>query len=102
MYNNIYNIINYDNGILLKPAKDKILFLSFCMEFKRFNEFYINDSQVELKSYLPIQLDASCKGFQHLALLSNEEGLFKELNLISENGDDANPRYFYNFILYSL
>lgn len=32
--NNIYNMINYDNGSLLKKAKDKLAFLSFCLEFK--------------------------------------------------------------------
>lgn len=32
------NILDYDNGILLNKAKDKLLFLSFCMEFKRYND----------------------------------------------------------------
>lgn len=30
---NVDNIIKYDNGVLLNKAKDKLLFLSFCMEF---------------------------------------------------------------------
>lgn len=36
----IDNIINYENGILLSKATDKLLFLAFCMEFKRFYNFY--------------------------------------------------------------
>ena len=39
---NLHNIINYDNGILLAIASDKLLFLAFCMEYKRFYEFYTN------------------------------------------------------------
>ena len=79
---NLEDIIDYDNGILLNKAKDKLLFLAFCMEYKRYMEFLNNETAYEFHSYLPIQLDATCNGFQHLALLSNEETLFKELNLI--------------------
>lgn len=69
------------------------------MEFKRFYEFYTNENLTEFHTYLPIQLDATCNGFQHMALLSNEETLFKELNLVpSENP----PHDFYNFLLYKL
>ncbi len=97
---NIDNILNYDNGILLNKAKDKLLFLAFCIEFKRFYEFYTNESLMVFETYLPIQLDATCNGFQHMALLSNEEMLFKELNLISNKGDKPND--FYNFLVHKL
>lgn len=63
--NNIVNIVDYDNGILLKKAKDKLLFLSFCMEYKRFHDFYLNTTFMQFQTYLPIQLDATCNGFQH-------------------------------------
>ena len=72
---NIENLIDYDNGILL--AKDKILFLAFCMEYKRYIEFLGNEDVMEFYTYLPVQLDATCNGFQHMALLSNETTLFK-------------------------
>lgn len=106
--NNITNIINYDNGTLLNKAKEKLLFLAFCIEFKRFYEFYINTSHMRFETYLPIQLDATCNGFQHMALLSNEQTLFKELNLIPESkGKDVKtlehkPSDFYNFLLHKL
>lgn len=79
----IDDIISYDNGILLSKAADKLFFLAFCIEFKRFYNFYCNESSPYFETYLPIQLDATCNGFQHLALLSNEKTLFKELNLAS-------------------
>ncbi len=69
---NYKNILDFDNGILLNKAKDKLLFLSFCMEFKRYNDFLLNENTMEFRTYLPIQLDATCNGFQHMALLSNE------------------------------
>jgi len=54
---------------------------------------------MEFESFLPIQLDATCNGFQHMALLSNEDTLFKELNL-SKNTQDSDPKDFYNFLLH--
>lgn len=48
-------------------------------------------------SNLPIQLDASCNGFQHLTLLVDDLALSKELNL-NESCWNDNPKDFYNFI----
>lgn len=69
------------NHKLLLKAKDKLLFLSFCIEYKRYIEFLYKENAQIFYTYLPIQLDATCNGFQHMALLSNEKTLFKELNL---------------------
>ena len=33
------DILNYNNGKLLAKAKDKLLFLAFCMEYKRYMQF---------------------------------------------------------------
>lgn len=74
---NLEDIINYDNGIFLNKAKDKLLFLAFCIEYKRYVEFLNNENAYEFHTYLPVQLDATCNGFKHLALLSNEDTLFK-------------------------
>jgi DNA-directed RNA polymerase len=77
------------------------------MEYKRFYEFYIDENASKFLTYLPIQLDATCNGFQHMALLSNEDTLFKELNLVCNNEDksdknDVTPSDFYNFLLHKL
>lgn len=93
------NIVNFDNGILLKQVKDKLLFLAFCMEYKRMTDVFASGKVQTFATYLPIQLDATCNGFQHMALLSNEVLLFKELNLTK--GKDQ-PNDFYNFVLHKL
>jgi DNA-directed RNA polymerase len=69
------------------------------MEYSRYVAFLNNENIFEFYTYLPIQLDATCNGFQHLVLLSNEDTLFKELNLITDN--DA-PKDFYNFLVQKL
>lgn len=62
---------------------------------------------MEFNTYLAVQLDATCNGFQHMALLSNEDTLFKELNLVSKKSNDKEltdlpPSDFYNFLLHRL
>ena len=62
-----------------------------------------NENVMEFHTYLPIQLDATCNGFQHMALLSNETTLFKELNLtVSNKSKDSVPNDFYSFLLHKL
>jgi len=94
-------IIDYENSKLVKNADDKFLFLSFCIEMKRFDDFLNNENANEFKTYLPIQLDGTCNGFQHLALLSNETDLFAPLNL-TESNKNADPNDLYSHILDNL
>jgi len=70
------------------------------MEYSRYIKFLENEEIYEFHTYLPIQLDATCNGFQHLAMLSNETILFEELNLISSGKDT--PSDFYNFLVRKL
>jgi DNA-directed RNA polymerase len=99
VHDNLYDIINYENGKLLENAKEKVLFLAFCIEYKKYPEFINDDELSEFKSYLPVQLDATCNGFQHLALLSNEKKIFEVLNLTNT---DKEPKDFYSFLLHKL
>lgn len=65
---------------------------------KRFHQFFYNENYSTFHTYLPVQLDGSCNGFQHLALLSDEVEVFEELNL-TEASISENPRDLYSFIL---
>lgn len=96
---NLENIINYDNCVLLNKAKDKPTFLAFCIEYKRFHEFLKDENLIEFHTYLPIRLDATCNGFQHLSLLSQESKLYEELNLTNKSGV---PKDFYNFLVHKV
>lgn len=92
------NIINFELSDLVQKADNKFLFLAFCFELRRYNNFIMNENIHEFKTYLPIQLDGTCNGFQHLALLSNETKLFESLNL-SESSKNKDPKDFYQNII---
>jgi DNA-directed RNA polymerase len=64
----------------LLKAEKKLLFIAFCFQYNRFLESLDNDKEY-FETNLPIQLDATCNGYQHLALLSLDHDLAKELNL---------------------
>lgn len=79
-------------------ADNKFIFISCCFELKRFILFEQNTDLSVFNSYLPVQLDGTCNGFQHLSLLSEEVELFEQLNLSESNRDD-DPKDFYTFML---
>ena len=94
---NEFNIINFNNGKLIKQATNKMLFIAFCFEYNRWLESLKNVDSTYFETFLPVQLDATCNGYQHLALLSLDLSLAKELNLITSSWDDV-PKDFYNFL----
>lgn len=93
-------IVNFENNDIIDKADQdtKACFVSFCFEYKRFIEFMKNLEQVEFKTNLPIQLDASCNGYQHLTLLTKQKALFDKLN-ISPSTKDDDPQDFYAYML---
>jgi hypothetical protein len=93
---NIENIINFENGILISQAENKLAFVAFCFEYIKYTQA-INRKEEYFISNLPIQLDASCNGFQHLTLLIDDVALSKELNLGVATWDDI-PKDFYSFV----
>jgi DNA-directed RNA polymerase len=93
---NLENILNFENGFLLEKAENKLLFLSFCFEFNKYFKAYKNNEEFFI-SHLPIQFDATCNGFQHLAFLIDDLNLSKELNLNESNWGDI-PKDFYSII----
>ena len=90
------NIINFENGYLLSKAENKLLFISFCFEYINYNNA-VNKNKEYFISHLPIQLDASCNGFQHLSLLLKDSTLAKQVNLDKSSWHDK-PDDFYSFL----
>jgi len=71
------------------------LFTAFCFEYTRFLES-LNNTSAYFETHLPIQLDATCNGYQHLSLLSLDHDLAKELNLTKSSWTDK-PIDFYDY-----
>lgn len=90
-------ILNFENNDIVNKAENKACFVSFCFEYRRFKEFMNNIEETAFHTYLPIQLDATCNGYQHLVLLTKESKLFEKLNLSESSHDDA-PDDFYTYI----
>ena len=63
-----------------------------------YNNFLNNENAKQFKTFMPIQLDGTCNGFQHLAMLSNETKLFETLNLYKASNKD-DPKDFYQTIV---
>ena len=94
---NEYNILNYTNGILINQAENKLLFVSFCIEYCKWKQSYDNIESSHFITHLPIQLDASCNGYQHLSLLISDYDMAKELNLTKSSHKDI-PKDYYGFL----
>ncbi len=76
-------ILNFRSNDIINKADNKTCFISSCLEYERFIEFMNDLDKTLFNSYLPIQLDASCNGYQHLALLTKETKLFLLFILIT-------------------
>lgn len=76
------------------------MFIAFCFEFiKYYNSLFSKDTFYI--THFPIQLDATCNGYQHLSLLTGDEPLAMQLNLISGDKDSV-PNDFYHFVALKL
>ena len=95
------NIINLDEEFLMK-ADEPLLFLAFCFEYKKINDMILSASQGNnntiLSSCLPIQLDATCNGLQHLSIITGNQNLAKLVNLLP-NKPENEPYDLYSFTL---
>lgn len=94
-------ILNFETNDIINKAEIKACFLSFCFEYRRFISF-MNDPDVStFHTYLPIQLDATCNGYQHISLLTRQDKLLKYLNLKPSTPNDK-PEDFYSYVLYEV
>ena len=82
-------ILNFENNDIIDRTSSKACFVSFCFEYKRFIRFINNIEATSFKTNLPIQLDASCNGYQHISLLTKQKELFNTLNLSTSTKGDV-------------
>lgn len=82
------NIMNCKTNFFWLRAKEPFLFLATCLEYNN----VINDENYI--SRLPIYIDATCNGLQHLAAMTNDVNLAKYVNLLKSN-DDLIPEDIY-------
>jgi len=68
---------------LIFQANEPLLFLACCFELKGYYEDPNN-----FISQLPIYLDATCNGLQHLSSMINDTNLAKYVNIIKSGRDD--------------
>lgn len=92
------DIMNLNNGLLLSKAKNKYLFISFALEYIKLQNAILESKVDFIYTQLPIQLDATCNGYQHLSMLSRDNDLGKDLNLMSSKKDDV-PQDFYGLLI---
>ena len=83
----ILRIFNYENPLqessFLKKADKKYQFLAFAIEYKQ----YVQDPH-QFKSSLPIAIDGSNNGFQHISALLRDVNGAKKVNVLP-SGDDV-------------
>jgi len=84
---NYEKIINLDIEFI-KKAESKFLFAAFCLTLKNIHD----DPNYRVK--IPVFLDATCSGIQHLATLLLDKELAKKVNLTPQtNSDDVQDIY---------
>nr|QWO71400.1 RNA polymerase [Lyophyllum semitale] len=80
--NNYDKIINLDPELILK-AESKFMFTSFCLTMK---ELHTNPKNLV---YIPVYLDATCSGIQHLAAMLKDLETGSKVNLIPQKISDS-------------
>jgi len=86
------NILNMDLDFINRADK-KFLFIAFCFEYKN---YFLNPT--EFKTHLPILLDASCNGMQHLSAMIGDSIIAENVNLMKSD-PYLKPYDFYTFCL---
>ena len=86
-----------DNGRYIWKANSKLLFIAFCFEYENYNNSLLSN-ETTYTSYFPIQLDATCNGYQHLSLLTGDEPLATQLNLTLDNNNSISNNSLFMLI----
>ena len=83
---------------MISKADDKYTFLAFCFEYEKLMDFMSNSISNVFHTYLPIQLDATCNGYQHMALLTKGSKALAKLNLTKARVDTV-PKDLYQMLV---
>jgi DNA-directed RNA polymerase len=89
--NNIKSILNIESNLWLE-AKEKLLFLACAYELIE----YYKDPQ-NFISRLPIYLDATASGLQHLSVMTKDLNLARYVNILKSTNNE-NPHDIYSLI----
>jgi hypothetical protein len=89
---NLDKIINLDTDFIFE-ADEPFLFLACCLELKGYY-----DDPNNFISRLPVYLDATCNGLQHLSMMINDINLAKYVNILQSSKDDI-PQDVYGFMV---
>lgn len=89
---NMHKIIDLDNYELWREADEPLIFLACAMELKGYKE------DPNFISHLPILMDATCNGLQHLSAMINDSVLAEKVNLLNATEKD-NPRDLYSEVI---
>nr|CAA72339.1 RNA polymerase [Pichia kluyveri] len=81
---------------LMRTADNKLLFVKFCLEYRKYMDA-LNSQQKYYYSNYMVYVDATCNGFQHMALTLKDPLTCYNVNL-ANTSKDMSPRDFYTFI----
>jgi hypothetical protein len=88
---NISLIVSLDKEFINK-ASENIQFASFCLAVKKYHE----DNNTLIK--IPIILDATCSGLQHLAVMLKDERVGALVNLVEKGRDDVTSDIYQSLV----
>ena len=86
------DIINVPNNDLWLSAAEPVLFLACCLELQK------NSKNPNYISTLPILLDATCNGLQHLSGIAHDLNLAERVNILPST-DDNIPNDIYSDLI---
>jgi hypothetical protein len=89
---NLNDIINSPDNNLWLSAEEPLIFLACALELKEYNK------NSQFISKLPILLDATCNGIQHLSAIANDINLAQKVNITSSS-DNCEPNDIYTDLI---
>ena len=79
----------------ISKAKKPLLFLAFCLEYKKWNAIKEKQNAYTVLTNFPIFIDASCNALQHYSCLGGIDKFLPFLNMV----ESKEKKDFYSFII---